>query len=196
MARVKTCNSANLFLDTNVILSYANNDMGSQGADIEVILQQAAARKRSIWISDIILAELRPSLLKSTRFSSISELVSFIRRLTNPVSATPNIMMRTARLRDIQWRRPGAKPEEKNRVMSLGDALHMASALFVKEAQGITDLQFLTFDNGKTNSTGEKSLSLLELEKYTEGLSSNDDVMACIRLARAQPVLSQRTLAL
>jgi len=84
--------------------------------------------------------------------------------------------------------------------MSLGDAIHISSALFVKEALEIDGLEFLTYDDGRTRTSeteaGAKSLSLLSLQDYTYGIGSNIDVKAVVSLTRVKPVLSQRYLAM
>jgi hypothetical protein len=78
--------------------------------------------------------------------------------------------------------------------MSLGDAMHIASALWVKEACGVQDLEFLTFDDGKSDADDldphNKALSLLRLDQYTHELSGILDVSAAVQLRRIRPVLS------
>lgn len=105
-------------------------------------------------------------------------------------------MMRAARLRDVVWRNPKAVAGEKPKSMSLGDSVHIASALWVKEAIGVTDLEFLTFDDGRGTTSeveeGSKSLSLLRLENYTDGLGNNPDVNAAVMLARLAPYISKQ----
>jgi hypothetical protein len=82
--------------------------------------------------------------------------------------------------------------------MTLGDAIHIASALWVKEALEFADLEFLSFDDGKSKSDelddGVKSLSLLNLEDYTSGISTNPDVKAVVGLPRLMPILQDRRL--
>ncbi|WP_162939618.1 PIN domain-containing protein [Neorhizobium sp. NCHU2750] len=191
---MKTCSSTNLFFDTNVLLSHANSDAGSAAPDIEKILEEAYAGKRSLWVSSIIFAELRPSLFVAGKFESVTKLASYIRSIATVVSPDPDMMLRAGRLRDQRWNRSGRTAEEKYRTMSLGDALHIVSALWVKEATNVPDLQFLTFDDGKSRSDEGKSLSLLRLEEYTDGISNHPDVIASAALYRTRPILSQTAM--
>jgi hypothetical protein len=79
--------------------------------------------------------------------------------------------------------------------MSLGDAIEIASALWVKEAGGVTDLKFLMFDDWSTSDArGGGRLSLLRLQDYAEDARANSDVMAAVRLTRIQPVRQARSI--
>ncbi|WP_375456283.1 hypothetical protein [uncultured Methylobacterium sp.] len=192
--------SKNHFLDTNVLLRHANNASGTENADIQEILKDAVNKKRHIWVSSVLFAELRPSNFQAGVFSSVDELAKYIRSFATVVSPDVNTNLRAARLRDLSWQRPVdvRGKDEKPRFMTLGDALHLSSALWVKEANEISDLEFLTFDDGKSISNeGEgkkKALSILNLEKYTDGISTDQDVIATVLLPRLRPVLSQRAL--
>ena len=74
--------------------------------------------------------------------------------------------------------------------MALGDAMQIASALWVKEAIGVPDLEFLTFDDwcSPDGKPGNR-LCLLHLQDYAVDVSSNADVKAAIRLTRLEPVV-------
>jgi hypothetical protein len=74
-------------------------------------------------------------------------------------------------------------------MMSFSDAVQIASALWVKEAGGVTDLKFLMFDDWSSNDASRSArLSLLRLQDYAEDARANSDVMAAVRLTRIQPV--------
>ncbi|HZZ25288.1 MAG TPA: hypothetical protein VFE60_23220 [Roseiarcus sp.] len=80
-------------------------------------------------------------------------------------------------------------------MMSFGDAVQIASALWVKEAVGVADLKFLMFDDW--NSTEAKSgarLSLLRLQDYAADVRANSDVMAAVQLTRIQPLRRARSI--
>lgn len=192
--------SSNHFLDTNVLLQHANNDSGECAQDIDQILSEAVGvnPKRHLWVSSVIFAELRPSSFTPGRFSDIYELASYIRSIATVVNPDPNMMLRAARLRDIKWARPNKNGNELNRCMTLGDAIHIVSALWVKEVEKIPDLEFLTFDNSADKSVetdaGTKSLPLLNIENYTDGLADNPDVKAVLLLPRMRPMLKSPRL--
>ena len=196
------CNSAKNFLDTNVLLRYANGTCGEFEDDVRIILDEAAEGRRTLWISHVLFAELRPSSFVPGKFSSLADLVQYIRGIAEVVTPDPNTMLMVARLRDLKWARPKGvrQKNEKSKSMSLGDGIHLASALYVKDRTGVADLEFLTFDDGKSKTSEidpqTKSLSILRLQEFTDGIASNPDVLALIGLPRVRPILRQASFAL
>ncbi len=131
------------------------------------------------------------------RFDTLEGLTRYIRSLATLVTPDPNTMLRVARLRDAKWQRPAdvRGADEKPRMMSLGDAIQIASALWVKEAGGVSDLKFLMFDDWSSNeAAGGGRLSLLRLQDYAQDSRANSDVMAAVRLTRIQPSRQTRSI--
>jgi hypothetical protein len=178
------------FLHTNVFLRHASGASGEAEEHIERILTQAAVAKRHVWVSSLLFAELKPSMFVPGRFNTLQQLARYIRSLATLVSPDPNTMLRVARLRDAKWQRPAdvRGEDEKPRMMSFSDAVQIASALWVKEAGGVTDLKFLMFDDWSPSEPKSGArLSLLRLQDYAEDARANSDVMAAVRLTRVQP---------
>jgi hypothetical protein len=188
-------NSDKHFLHSSVVLRHANGESGEAEHHIETILTEAAVHKRRVWVSSVLFAELRPSTFVPGRFATLFELTRYIRALATLVTPDPNAMLRVSRLRDAKWHIPGDKSEAegKPRAMALGDAMEIASALWVKEAIGVPDLEFLTFDNwcAPEGATSDR-LCLLHLQDYAVDVGSNADVKAAIRLTRLEPVVHAR----
>jgi hypothetical protein len=178
------------------VLRHANGDSGEAEQHIETILTEAAVAKRRVWVSSILFAELRPSTFVPGRFATLFELTRYIRALATLVTPDPNTMMRVARLRDAKWQRRadahqlGGKP----RTMSLGDAMQIASALWVKEAIGVPDLEFLTFDDWCSDDGAGDRLCLLHLQDYAIDAKLNADVKAAVRLTRLDPIVHAQTV--
>jgi hypothetical protein len=137
-------NTEKYFLHTSVFLRHASGASGEAEEQIEMILTKAVVTKHRVWMSSILFAELRPSVFIPGRFATLLELTHYFRSLATFVTPDPNIMLRAARLRDLKWQRP-------QEPMSLGDAIQIASALWVKEALGVRDLQFLLIDERRTD---------------------------------------------
>jgi hypothetical protein len=178
------------FLHTNVLLRHASGRSGEAEQYIETILSQAVVAKRRVWVSSILFAQLRPSIFVAGRFDTLDDLTRYIRSLATLVTPDPNTMLRVARLRDAKWLRPAEvrEPNEEPRTMSFGDAIEIASALWVKESAGVTDLKFLMFDDWSSTEARGGRLSLLRLQDYANDARANSDVMAAVRLTRIQPV--------
>ena len=160
------------FLHSSVVLRHANGQSGEAEHHIETILTEAAVHKRRVWVSSVLFAELRPSTFVPGRFATLFELTRYIRALATLVTPDPNAMLRVARLCDAKWHSPddGREAQGKPRTMALGDAMQIASALWVKEAIGVPDLEFLTFD-GWCSPDGKPSerLCLLHLQDFGAG---------------------------
>lgn len=185
------------FLHTNVFLRHASGASGEAEEHIERILTQAAVAKRRVWVSSLLFAELKPSMFVPGRFDTREGLTRYIRSLATLVTPDPNTMLRVARLRDAKWQRPADMhgAEEKPRMMSLSDAIQVASALWVKEAAGVTDLKFLMFDDWSASEAKNGArLSLLRLQDYAQDARANSDVMAAVRLTRIQPSRQPRSI--
>jgi hypothetical protein len=180
------------FLHSSVVLRHANGDSGEAEHHIETILTEAAIHKRRVWVSSVLFAEIRPSTFVPGRFATLLELTRYIRALATLVTPDPNAMLRVARLCDAKWHMPGddREAEGKPGAMALGDAMQIASALWVKEAIGVPDLEFLTFDNwcSPDGAPGNR-LCLLHLQDYAVDIGSNADVKAAIRLTRLEPLV-------
>jgi hypothetical protein len=178
------------FLHTNVILRHAGAASGEAEDHIDRILTEAAVAKRRVWVSSILFAELRPSMFVPGRFETLDGLTRYIRSIATVVTPDPNTMLRVARLRDAKWQRPACvrTADEKPRTMSLGDAIQIGSALWVKEAGGVPDLKFVMFDDSSARETSGGRLSLLRLQDYAADARANSDVMAAVRLTRIQPL--------
>ena len=191
-ARLGSPNRDHHFLHTNVFLRYAGGISGEAEHYIETILTQAAAAKRRVWASSILFAQLRPSMFVPGRFDSLDDLARHIQSLATLVTPDPNTMLRVARLRDAKWQRPAiaGEAEEKPRTLSFGDAIEIASALWVKEAARVADLKFLMFDDvSPADAKAGGRLSLLRLQDYARDARANSDVMAAVQLTRIEPLL-------
>ena len=177
------------FLHSSVVLRHANGDSGESEHFIETILTEAAVAKRRVWVSSVLFGELRPSTFVPGRFATLIELTRYIRALATLVTPDPNAMLRVARLRDAKWQVPADGAEAKPRTMTLGDAMQVASALWVKEAIGVPDLEFLTFDDwcSHDGKPGNR-LCLLHLQDYAVDAEVSADVKAPIRMTRLEPV--------
>jgi hypothetical protein len=174
-------NTEKYFLHTSVFLRHASGDSGEAEQQIETILTKAVVAQNSVWTSSILFTELRPSVFIPGRFATLFELTRCFRSLAMLVTPDPNIMLRAARLRDVKWQR-SQKP------MSLGDAIQIASALWVKEALGAPDLQFLLIEERRTDEAGGGLyLSTLRLQDYADNAYANSDAKAAARLKRVQP---------
>jgi len=185
-------------LDTNVILRYANDAAQEATHDIHTLFSEAVGpkKKRNLWCSSILLADLRPSIFVPGTFKTLDDFISNIRAAVTIISPDPNTLRMVARLRDVKWQREKPSEGEKPRQMTLGDAIHISTAIWLKNSQNVSDLEFMTFDNSSQKSIevdgGHKSLPLLDAHEYAFGNSGNDDVKAVCLMPRLKPIISRQ----
>jgi len=181
-------NTDKYFLHTSVFLRHASGDSGEGEQQIETILTKAVVAKSRVWISSILFAELRPSVFIPGRFATLFELTRYFRSLATFVTPDPNIMLRAARLRDVKWQRSYAVGLADEKPMSLGDSIQIASALWVKEAIGVPDLEFLMLDEWRTEeATGGRGLSMVRLQDFADKAQANSDAKSASQFKRVQP---------
>ncbi|MEZ5872855.1 MAG: hypothetical protein R3D32_13655 [Nitratireductor sp.] len=184
--------SSNHFWDSCVLIRYLTQNPPELLGDMAKILDEAKVGKRKIWISTILFAEFRPNLLSTnTRINSISDLVTEMEGVLIPVAPNMDITLRAGRMRRHSFYKPDGERQhnEKKRVLSVPDAIQLATCLFVKEALGINDIEFHTFDDGRGSNYEEKAVSLLRLADYAKHIDACADIEAVRNLIRIRPQL-------
>ncbi|MBK5948733.1 hypothetical protein CH339_19760 [Rhodobium orientis] len=83
---------------------------------------------------------------------------------------------------------------EKTRVLTVPDSIQFATCLWVKEALGVSDIEFHTFDDGKGKNYEEKAVSLLRFEDYAGHIVDDAEIDSVRRLVRIKPELDQGQL--
>lgn len=113
-----------------------------------------------------------------------------------PVSPNPVILQKAGRLRDHKFESaPDVKQaNEKTRVLTVPDSIQFATCLWVKEALGVSDIEFHTFDDGKGKNYEEKAVSLLRFEDYAGHIVDDAEIDSVRRLVRIKPELDQGQL--
>jgi hypothetical protein len=189
--------SNNHFWDSCTLIRFITQNPPELIGDMSKILDDARSKKRKIWISNILFAEFRPSLLAAnSKFTSMDEFISDIEGVLFPIAANMEIVLQAARMRDHVFHRAEdvRQATEKNRVLTVPDSIQLSTCLFVKEAYGISDIEFHTFDDGKGKNYEDKAVSLLSLENYAEHITTCPEIEAVRNLTRIKPALSSTLL--
>jgi hypothetical protein len=183
-----------LFWDSCVVTRYLTESPKDYVADIGKFISEARAGKHKIWISTILYAEVRPSQLAQKGFRSILDLIDALEGAFFPIGPTPPILLRSARLRDPMFRRAKPQKDERDRVLTVPDSIHLATCLYLKEEMGLSDIEFHTFDDGRGRNYEEKAVSLLRLHEYASHLMSDPDIAAVCSLRRMKPQHTQPSI--
>lgn len=188
--------SDNVFWDSCVLGRWLTDVPPGNKPDLDAMLRDAKLGKRRIYHSTILYAEMRPALLKKGGFESVDDLIADMEGVLLPIGPSPHIMMMAGRLRDHVFFRPDGirQASEKNRVMSVPDAIQLATCLHLKHDRGVADIEFHTFDDGRGTNYEERAVSLLKLHDYCEHLRGNDDIDRACALPRIHPKLAQGSM--
>jgi hypothetical protein len=97
------------------------------------------------------------------------------------IDPNPNIMQLAGRLRDIPYK----KAESTRRVLSVPDAIMLATYLNLKDAFDVNVDAFHTFDDAK-----KRTIPLLSYQEWCDGLTSEHDRLAkrVCAIKRERPV--------
>lgn len=186
-----TSTNSHVFWDSCVAIRYLTETPDSYVSDIAKLFNEATAGKVTIWISTILFAEVLPHHLKKKGYGSIQDLLDDLSGACNPIGPTPPILMQAARLRDHSYMHKEPQHNEKKRVLSVPDAIHLATCLYVQDAMGISDIKFQTLDDGKNRNYEERAVSLLRYQDYSEHLADDPDVALVRGLGRGLPIQTQ-----
>lgn len=166
-----------LFWDSCVFTAYlADQSEQYDIASIEKYLGEARAGKVMIHASTISSAEVLPSQIKNG--GSFEDFLQDFQGAVHTIDPNPNIMARSGRLRDLNYEKDGGE-----RKLGTADAIILATALYLQDAEDIRLSAFHTFDKGrKPDEWGKKPVPLLGFETWCDGFSPN-------QMAIVQPVI-------
>lgn len=105
-----------------------------------------------------------------------------------PIAPNTNILMMASSLRDHSFRLAKMQKGQKERVMSVPDAIHLATCIYARDALGISDIAFHTFDDGKSKGPDGKSVPLLSFKAWSEHLAKDPIVAAVHKLSITEPL--------
>ena len=174
------------FWDSCVLIRYLTNNPIDHVADIAKFLDEAKAGTRHIWMSTMVIAEIKPHQLHLRGFENFQQLHDDIQAAVTLVTPSVPINMLASRLQSHEYHRTPRQEEEKTRMLTSMDAVHLATCVHVRDDMAVADVEFHTFDDGRSGPR-PRGLSLLNYDKYAEHLLHNADVKAVCDLPRMIP---------
>ena len=184
----------NSFLwDTCVVYRWFNGVPAEYVDHIERFLEEASSKKCEIYISTVTLAEIAPSKMKKTGLNPSQVLASMSKSFII-VDTSPDIMSLAGHLRDQQYRHiDGPDDKAATRHLSLGDSIHLATAVALREEFGVQSLGLHTFDEGKKRDgeTGKKTVPIIGFHNWCRNCADDEEVQKVISLAKTKPVHPQ-----
>ncbi len=177
----------NLYWDSCVFISFLKKERDQYGNaidDIEQYLREAKELKHNIYCSTITIAEVIPKHLDLTEHSKFSEFLKDYSGCIIQIGADPIVMEIAAELKSLPYKLVGGNGTRK---LLTPDAIHLASALVLKDAYNVELDVFHTFDNGKAKSPEGKGMPLLSFERWCDGIETNPLAKRIIDMRREKP---------
>ena len=185
---------SNLFWDSCVFYAFLADDRGTYDIDsIAQYLAEARQGVHKIYASTLVLAEVTPNAIKKPNVGTFEDFIDDLQGAVELVSPTPNIMLATARLKDLPYQKNNSKP----RRISTQDAIMLASCIDVRDGRNINIDFFHTFDDGKKRDPVDgKMVPLISYEDWCQGFTPAQMAVAkpILDLNRRRPIHPSPTL--
>lgn len=147
---------SSVFWDTCVLYRWLNGSPEDYLDHIGKYLEEASSGQVSIFISTISLAEIRPNAINRPGLFP-SQVISEISKSLNLIDTSPAIMSLAGYLRDKSYRLiEGPDKTAPSRLLGIGDAIQLATAVALREEFGVQNLTLHTFDEGKRRDSLEE----------------------------------------
>jgi hypothetical protein len=176
-------NTEKLFWDSCVLNAFLYDEGDKYDiAHIKQFLDEARNdRLYDIYASSISLAEFSNKKLKVPNTGSLIEFFADYTGHINVIDPTPNIIILAGRLRELRY----TKSPDGVRVLSVPDAIMLATCLNLQDAFGVKIDVFHTFDDGKKGGT-----PLLSFHDWCNGFTDEDDALTkrVCALRRQKPI--------
>lgn len=183
-----------LYWDTCVFTAYLNNEVAAYGnyiSHIEQYLEEALVGKYKIYCSSISLAEITKGNLTQANYGRFEEFLEDYSAAVVQITPDPIIMSLAGDLRSLQYEKSGGK-----RKLLTPDAIHIASAISLRDVYKVPIAALHTFDDGKSKGPEGKSLPILSAETWCEGLGNDPLAQKLVHLPRTKPIHPTPKLAL
>ncbi len=180
-------NVQNFYWDACVFISFLNKERDQYGDtidDIEQYLREAKELKHRIYCSTITIAEVIPRHLTLTQYGKFTEFLKDYSACIIQIGADPIVMEIAAELKSLRYKLVGG---DSTRKLLTPDAIHLASALMLKDAYNVELDVFHTFDDGKARGPEGKGMPLLSFERWCDGIQTNPLARRIIEMNRQKP---------
>lgn len=181
--------SSAILWDTCVIYRWFNGAPSDYVDHIEAYLRDAKSRSCEIYISTVTLAEIAPSKMGKTGITPSQVLASMSNAFVL-IDTTPDIMSLAGHLRDQTFRQvDGPDDRAATRGLSLGDSIHLATAVALREEFGVQNLSLHSFDQGKRRDgeTGKKTVPIVGFQNWVRDCQSDEEIQKVISIPRTMP---------
>jgi predicted nucleic acid-binding protein len=176
--------------DTCVIYRFLGNPDADYLDHIQKFLSECDAGQIEIFISTISLAEIRPSSMGRSGLTP-SQVLASVSKSFKMVDTSPDIMSLAGYLRDQTYRHVElTDAKAPPRILGLGDSIHLATAVALREEFGVQNLTLHTFDEGKRRDgeSGKKTVPIDGFQNWCRGIEGDEEIQKVLSTPRSKPV--------
>ena len=162
-----------LFWDSCVFDAYLYDQRAYDLASIEQFLVEAKHKPPGfiIYTSSFVFLEVANSKIKKPNIGSMEDFVrDFVGQII-VIDSSPNVNILAGKLRDIPYKHATTSDSH---VLDAGDAVMLATALFLQEGYGVTIDEFHTFDD----ATKRRKVPILSYQDWCVGLTGENELLA------------------
>lgn len=175
---------ASLLWDTCVLYRFLNGTPPEYLDHIEAWLDEARKGATTIYLSSVALAEIKPSTVSMSGKTplDVSRAVHSAFRFIAP---TASIMSLAGYLRDQRYRHvDGPEDRATERPLSLGDSIHLATGIALREEFGVQELILHSFDEGKNKGgeSGKRNVPMVGFHNWCRDLNHDEEVNKALEL--------------
>ena len=175
------------YWDSCIFIAHFNNERSTHNHLIDHIkqfLDESQAGKCHIYSSSITIAEITERTLRTVAVGTFRDFLKDFQSSIILIDPDPNTMTIASHLRSQVYVQPGAK----SRHLGTPDAIHLATAINLKEIYDVELDGFHTFDAGKSRGVdGGKGMPLIGFQNWTENCQSDRWVKKVVALNRSRP---------
>lgn len=182
--------ATSLLWDTCVLYRWLNGQPTEWLDHIEAHLSDLQSGKTDIFLSTTVLAEMRPSKVKKTGKTPL-QVIQAVNSAFKYVPPSPDIMSLAGHLRDQQYVHVDGPAEKAvTRELSLGDAIHLATAVALQEEFGVQNLIVHSLDEGKKRDgqIGRKTVPVVGYHNWCRTNGDDEEVQRVLSLKISKPV--------
>ena len=184
----------NVFWDSCVFIRFLIGDTNAEHYwDIKQHIEDAKKGITIIHASTIVMAEVKPSHLTKSGYGDFNEFHRDLEGAVSFIDPTPDILQWCGVVRDFTYPNPNHTPKHpaKDKILGMADAIHLMTCVYAKEVMGVADITFHTMNDGKHKNAEGNCVTLLNFEKWTNGIPKNPHTPRIVALPRLLPLHSQ-----
>ncbi|WP_404289309.1 type II toxin-antitoxin system VapC family toxin [Microvirga sp. RSM25] len=181
-----SANFPHYYWDTCVFIAFLNDERAAYGSTIDHITQHLEEAKQGeckIYCSTISIAEITAGNLKNSTYGTFTEFLRDYSSAVIQITPDPVVMGLASQLRDLRYTKGNGK-----RKLLTPDAIHLASAITLRDNYKVPITALHTFDDGKSKGPDGKGVPMLSIETWCEGIEEDPVAQKVITLRRDHPL--------